>query len=224
MSHLYREAACGSMHAPLRLVLDPRSCYAPGRNSMEAEDASMKRLTLMNLGRMGLLMLCAACGSTNPPAAQAPTSESATTTGAETAARSYTLAELKQLSRADLEREWSAHGVTAIPTGCSRDAVEITYDAAGAPTDTTKPIWTGKCIDATTKIPANILNGVRKDASDKPAALKPSFFDGKNAVVFEYPADWSLHLRELGDGLFVGRQAHAGQATGVVYIVGRFEP
>lgn len=156
-------------------------------------------------------------GEGAPPAAAAPAG-----TPGEPAARDLTLAELKQLSRADMEREWSAHGVRSIPSGCSADAVEITYDEAGTPRDTTKPIWTGKCIDKTTRIPANILNGVRKDASDKPAVIKPSTFDGKDAVVFEYPGDWSLHLREMGPGLYLGRQARSGQATGVIYIVGRF--
>src|SRR4051812_42514870 len=83
-----------------------------------------------------------------PPAAEAPAgrADSATANSA-SAPRDWTLAELKALSRADMEREWGAHGVRAIPSGCSQDAVEITYDAAGMPRDTTKPTWTGKCID-----------------------------------------------------------------------------
>lgn len=169
--------------------------------------------------------MAASNAATLPPAAEAPASAaqpvSSSSGGGEL--RQFSLAELVQLSRADLEREWGAHGVRAIPSGCSQDAVEITYDASGAPHNTTKPTWTGKCLDKNTRIPANILSGVRTDATDKPASIKPSSFDGKDALVFEYPGDWSLHLRELGPDLYVGRQARAGAATGVVYIVGRFK-
>jgi hypothetical protein len=174
------------------------------------------------LATTGLLLSLIGCASSSPPPAAEATPSAPATAGAETPARAFTVAELKQLSRADMEREWGSHGVTAIPIGCSRDAVEITYDEAGTPRDTTKPTWTGKCIDAQTKIPANILSGVRKDATDKPAAIKPSTFDGKDAVVFEYPGDWSLQLRELGPDLYLGRQTHEGKATSVVYIVGGF--
>lgn len=173
--------------------------------------------------------VAAACGGASAPANQAtttaelpPASEAAAAPVAAAAPREYSLAELKQLPRAEMEREWSLHGVTAIPTGCSHQSVEITYDASGVPSDTTKPIWTGKCIDEKTLIPANILSGQRKDATDKPAAIKPSSFDQKDAVVFEYPGNWSLHLREMGKGLYLGRQARDGQATGVVYLVGDF--
>jgi hypothetical protein len=152
-----------------------------------------------------------------PPAAEAPAEATPAT-----APREFSLAELEQLPRAEMEREWSLHGVTAIPTGCSHQSVEITYDPSGIPSNTTKPIWTGKCIDKKTLIPANILSGQRKDATDKPAAIKPSSFDQKDAVVFEYPGNWSLHLREMGKGLYVGRQARDEQATGVVYLVGDF--
>jgi hypothetical protein len=170
-----------------------------------------------------------ACGGGSAPANRAttaaelpPAAEASVAPEPAASPRDFSLAELEQLPRADMEREWGLHGVTAIPTGCSHQSVEITYDASGVPSNTTKPTWTGKCIDKTTLIPANILSGQRKDATDKPAAIKPSSFDQKEAIVFEYPGNWSLHLREMGKGLYLGRQARDGQATGVVYLVGDF--
>jgi hypothetical protein len=156
----------------------------------------------------------AAAGGAATPAPMAPAG-----------AKQYTYEEVLMLKRDALIEAWSAAPAEEVWVGCSGKYTELRHGADGTPMSAVPAGWGGKCIPMDTKVLYNIVNGAptmpgSSMAATGPAELKNSFMDMKPAVVTTYPGGYELHFRNMGDKVWVGRQAAGGSISGVWYPLG----
>ena len=133
--------------------------------------------------------------------------------------RVYTYEEVLMLKLDELVEAWSAAPAEAVWVGCSGKYTELRHGADGTPMSAVPAGWGGKCIPMDTKVLYNIVNGAptmpgSSMAATGPAEVKTSFMDMKPAVVTTYPGGYELHFRNMGDKLWVGRQASGGSISG----------